>query len=152
MNPEVEQINDTQDIIPQVQEVKVDISPDQPVLLTPYSTTSQSSEQWRRIGERVSAFLAELPDYLTDFFSEYRRPLVTIGLVIAAFISVKLTLAILDSINDIPLLAPTFELIGIAYATWFIYRYLWQASNRKELAENFDALKSRVLGENSTDL
>jgi hypothetical protein len=152
MNPEVEQINDTQDTIPPVQEVKVDISPDEPVLLTPYSTTSQSSEQWRRIGERVSAFLAELPDYLTDFFSEYRRPLITIGLVIAAFISVKLTLAILDSINDIPLLAPTFELIGIAYATWFIYRYLWQASNRKELAENFDALKGRVLGENSTKL
>lgn len=156
MNPEVK-IDDTQDTIPQVQEItvqeiKVDTSTDEPALITPYSATSQSSQQWRRVGERASAFLAELPDYLTDFFSEYRRPLVTIGLVVGAFISVKLILSILDSINDIPLLAPIFELIGIAYATWFIYRYLWQASNRKELSDSFEALKSRVLGENSTEL
>ncbi|NEQ28980.1 MAG: hypothetical protein F6K28_60575, partial [Microcoleus sp. SIO2G3] len=92
------------------------------------------------------------PDYVGEFFNEYKRPLITIGLVLGAFLSVKLLLAILDSINDIPLLAPTFELIGIAYSTWFVYRYLWQASNRKELADNFDSLKRRVLGGTGVDI
>ena len=54
--------------------------------------------------------MGNLPDYVSDFFKEYRRPIVTIGLIFAAFISVKLVLALLGAINEIPLLAPTFEL------------------------------------------
>jgi hypothetical protein len=71
---------------------------------------------------------------------------VTLGLIFGAVVSVKLTLALLDAINDIPLLAPTFELIGLAYTAWFIYRYLWKASTRQELSGDFNALKDQVLG------
>jgi CAAD domains of cyanobacterial aminoacyl-tRNA synthetase len=154
MNPEV-QVDDPQDLLPpEIEEVKVDINGGEPTTITAYTptTSSQSNEQWRQIGEKVSAFLAELPDYLTDFFSEYRRPLITIGLVLGGIVTVKLTLAILDSINDIPLLAPTFELIGVAYSAWFIYRYLLRASNRKELTEDFNLLKEQVLGNRSSNV
>ena len=107
---------------------------------------NQSSEQWRQIGERVSYFLAQLPDLVSEFFGEYKRPLITLGLLFGGIVSVKLTLAILDAINDIPLLAPTFELIGIAYSAWFIYRYLLKAENRQELSQEIDSLKKQVVG------
>jgi hypothetical protein len=114
----------------------------------PESTTLPEEEnpQFQAILDKFSAVLANLPDYVTDFFKEYKRPLVTVGLILAAFVSVKLLLAILDAINEVPLLAPTFELIGLSYSAWFVYRFLLKDVNRQELAENFTSLKDQVLG------
>ncbi|HEY9737803.1 MAG TPA: CAAD domain-containing protein, partial [Trichocoleus sp.] len=70
----------------------------------------------------------------------------TIGLLFASIISVKLVLAVLGAINEIPLLSPTFELIGLTYSGWFVYRYLLRASNRQELVEDINSLKDQVLG------
>lgn len=108
--------------------------------------STPSSEQWKQVGDRVSAFLADLPEYLTDFFGEYRRPIITISLIIGSLIAVKLLLAILAAINDIPLLSSLFELVGMGYSAWFIYRYIWRAENRQELSSDFDALKQQILG------
>jgi hypothetical protein len=125
-------------------EVKVDV----PGSLTTKALppASESPDQWRQFGEQISAFLSELPDYLGEFFSEYQRPLITIALLLGGFVTFKLTLAILDAINDIPLLAPIFELVGIGYTGWFVYRYLLRASNRQELSQEFKSLKGQVLG------
>ena len=59
---------------------------------------------------------------------------------------VKVVLAVIDALNDIPLLAPTFELVGIAYSAWFVNRYLLQASHRQELAQEIEKLKGKVVG------
>lgn len=150
MNPEVKQseFTDTSspEFVAEAGNQQVEVSVDEPGTLTMLPPASTSSDQWREIGEKVSAFLASLPDYVTQFFNQYQRPLITLGLLLGGFISVKLTFAILDSINDIPLLAPTFELIGIAYSAWFIYRYLLRAENRQELAEDIESLKDQVVG------
>ncbi|XP_025819868.1 protein CURVATURE THYLAKOID 1A, chloroplastic-like isoform X2 [Panicum hallii] len=39
------------------------------------------------------------------------------------------------------------ELVGLGYSGWFVYRYLLFQENRKELANNFDALKKRITGD-----
>lgn len=109
-------------------------------------STSTTNEQWKQVGDKISAFLADLPEYLTDFFGEYRRPIITVSLIIGALIAVKLLLAILDAINDIPLLSSLFELVGMGYSAWFIYRYVWKAENRQELASDFNSLKQQILG------
>lgn len=117
-----------------------------PLVKVESTSTNETTEQLKQIWERVYTFLASLPEYLSEFFGEYKRPLVTLGLIFGAVVSVKLTLALLDAINDIPLLAPTFELIGLAYTAWFVYRYLWKASTRQELSTDFNVLKDQVLG------
>jgi hypothetical protein len=150
MDPEVKQDATSPEFV--ADEINVDISADDSGTLTPIPVRqSQTNEQWREMGEKASLFLAELPNYFSEFFGEYRRPIVTVGLVIGAVIATKLVLAILDSINDIPLLSPTFELIGLGYSAWFVYRYLLRASNRKELADDFNALKEQVLGNKVRD-
>lgn len=106
----------------------------------------QSNEQWRRVGTQVSVFLAQLPDYIGNFFNEYKQPIITVLLILAGIITVKVVLAVLDALNDIPLLAPTFELIGIGYSAWFVNRYLLRASRRQELSQEIDALKQQVIG------
>lgn len=114
--------------------------------ITKLQPSMQSQDQWLKYGEQVSGFLATLPDYLGTFFNRYKQPLITVGLLVAAIISVRVVLAILDALNDIPLVAPTFELIGIGYSAWFVYRYLLKASNRQELTSEIAALKSQVVG------
>lgn len=108
--------------------------------------STSTNDQWKQVGEKISAFLADLPDYLTDFFGEYRRPIITISLILGALIAVKLLLAILDAINDIPLMSSLFELVGMGYSAWFVYRYIWKAENRQELASDFSSLKQQILG------
>lgn len=123
----------------------VDISSEEAGVLV-QTSTEQFDEQWQSIGKKVSAILEDLPTYISDFVSSYNRPIVTVSLIVALIITIKVLLAILDTINSIPLLSLLFELVGIGYSAWFVYRYLLTASTRKEFAEAFDALKQQVLG------
>lgn len=105
-----------------------------------------SDAQWQRIGTQVSEFLAQLPEYIGRFFNQYKQPIISLGLIFAAIITVKIVLAVIDALNDIPLLQPTFELIGIGYTAWFVNRYLLQASRRQELSDEIEKLKQQVVG------
>ena len=120
-----------------------------PGIMVPQSESPSTDQPWQEWIEPVADFITQLPDYLGKFFSDYKQPLTIVGLAILGLITAKLTLAILDAINDIPLLAPVFELVGIGYTGWFIYRYLWQKSTRDELWGEFDSLKAQVMGKNS---
>ena len=129
----------------QADSVTVKISPDTSGSMTPISTDS-TNEQWQEVGAKVSDFIADLPAYLSDFFGEYKRPIITISLVLASLIAVKLLLAILSAINDLPLISSLFELVGMGYSAWFVWRYLLKASDREQLGSDFSTLKSQVLG------
>jgi threonine/homoserine/homoserine lactone efflux protein len=70
-----------------------------------------------------------------------------VALVLTAIITLKVAIAVLDAINDIPLLSPTFELIGIGYVTWFVLRYLAKSQTRQELNKKIQSFKQEILGE-----
>jgi hypothetical protein len=106
----------------------------------------EPESQWQQISRQISQFLEQLPEYLGNFFQNYKQPLTTVALILTAIITAKVVLALLDAINDIPLLSPFFELVGISYATWFISRYLLKASTRQELADEIQSLKNQFLG------
>ncbi|PZV11377.1 MAG: hypothetical protein DCF22_14630 [Leptolyngbya sp.] len=124
----------------------VGLASDDPLLLPPGDSSSDVKQQLNQAGESVSKFLAGLPEYLSDFFSEYRRPLITLGLLFGGILAVKMTLALLDAVDDIPLLAPVLQLIGLGYSAWFIYRYLLKASTRQELGQELGELKDQIVG------
>ncbi len=108
--------------------------------------SSETVEQMKRVTAQVVDKLGYLDKYFGEFFQEYKRPLIALGLFFGLFLAIKLTLAVLEAINDVPVLAPMFELIGLLYSGWFVYRYLYKASNRSELASEMNALKEQVLG------
>ena len=111
--------------------------------------TADTMEQVKEVTAQVVDKLGDLDKYFGEFFQEYKRPLIALGLFFGLFLSIKLTLAVLEAINDVPVLAPMFELIGLLYSGWFIYRYLLQASNRSELVSEMNGLQDQVLGRNS---
>ena len=114
--------------------------------LTAETPTADTVKTVKRVTAQMVDKLGELDKYFGEFVREYKRPLIALGLFFGAFLAVKLTLAVLEAINDVPVLAPLFELIGLIYSGWFVYRYLLKASNRSELASEMSALKDQVLG------
>ncbi|AFZ23997.1 hypothetical protein Cylst_1726 [Cylindrospermum stagnale PCC 7417] len=106
----------------------------------------ESEAQWQQIGRQVSDFLAQLPEYIGSLFNKYKQALLSLAVILSALITVKVVLAVLDAINGIPLLSPTFELIGIGYVTWIIFRYLIKAETRRELAEKLGFFKKEIVG------
>ena len=54
---------------------------------------------------------------------------------------------VVGAINSIPILPKVMELVGLGYSSWFVYRYVLYKDSRKELLEQFDALKDKVSGE-----
>ncbi|TAG69896.1 MAG: hypothetical protein EAZ23_25055 [Oscillatoriales cyanobacterium] len=137
--------DDTQTI---TEVVTVDLVSDQPGVITTMTSETPGSQS-QDIKDQILTILSELPAYLSTFFVEYQKPLVTIGLILAGAISIKVTLGVLDALNDVPLVAPFFELIGIGYTGWFVYRYLLNATSRKELLTEIDSLKEQVVGQDS---
>lgn len=113
---------------------------------------SEPENQLQEFGQQVSDFLANLPENIGRFFSDYKKPIINIGLFLAAIVTVKVVLAILDAINEIPLLSPTFELVGISYSTWFTFRYLLKDSTRQELSANIQSLNKQTFGSNISEM
>lgn len=112
-------------------------------------TTANSTPEWQQQVQPVVDVIAKLPNYIGQFFADYQQPLLVILLFIVAFITVKVTFAVLGAINGVPLLSPVFELVGLGYTGWFIYRYLLRASTRQELSSEFNNLKAQVVGNNT---
>lgn len=108
--------------------------------LTPSSTAKQLQMQGRQIGNNIVAFFTELPQNIRSFWQQYKQPITNILLILLGLIAVRVLFAVLAALNSIPLLAPTFQLIGIFYSVWFIYRYLRTKSNREELASKLQSL------------
>lgn len=109
----------------------------------------ESNDQFQQMKQQFNRFLKGSPGFLTDFFEKYKQPLLSVGLILLVLVSIRLLSGVLDSLNDIPLVAPTFELIGLGYSVWFAYRYLLSAKNREELARLSKSAKEYVFGQDN---
>jgi hypothetical protein len=109
-------------------------------------TTDDFNRQWRQLGEKISVFLAYLPTNVVEFFNRYQKPILSLALLATVIIVVKVVLAVLGALGDVPLLSSTFELIGIGYSWWFVNRYLLKASDREQLFQELRGAKQEIVG------
>ncbi|KVI07114.1 protein CURVATURE THYLAKOID 1A, chloroplastic-like isoform X1 [Cynara cardunculus var. scolymus] len=63
-----------------------------------------------------------------------------------AAVGVWLSSTVVNAINSVPVVPKFMELIGLGYTGWFIYRYLLFKSGRKELADDIEVLKKKIIG------
>jgi len=124
-------------------EVKV---PTPPVIEINVSDESAAETQWQQFGKQISELLDRLPDSVGNFYKDYQRPLTVVGVIIASIIALKVLSGVLDTFNEIPFFESFFQLIGIIYSGWFIYRYLLNAGTRQELWQIIDDYKAQVFG------
>lgn len=63
-----------------------------------------------------------------------------------ALLALWIASSIVGAFNSIPLLPKLFELVGLVYSAWFVYRYLLFKSSREELVRDIDDLKDKITG------
>ncbi|MBD2328936.1 CAAD domain-containing protein [Alkalinema sp. FACHB-956] len=114
--------------------------------LAQLSSSNETSEQVKEVLSVAYEILSNLPERLGEFFTEYKQLMVTLGLIFGSIVAVKLTLALLAALNEIPLVEPVLELIGLGYSTWFIIRFMLKAEKRQEFYVKFNDTKDQVLG------
>ena len=143
-------IQDTETKTNQVQKTTTAINSEVGGMITP-SKPPSGEQPWQEWVDVAFDFLSEVPEQLGSFFADYKQPLITLGLIITAAITVYVTLSVLDAIDNIPLLSPILELVGLGYTIWFVSRYLLKASSREEFLAEFNSFKQQVVGEQSKD-
>jgi CAAD domains of cyanobacterial aminoacyl-tRNA synthetase len=132
--------------------VNVEVSPDNVLLSSePPDTydapTSDSGEEtWEEIQVKATRFFANLPENAANFFKNNRQSFNTLGLILLAFLGIRVLFAVLDAIDDIPFMAFVLRLVGFVYLTQFVWRYLMRASDRQELAQKIETVKTDLLG------
>lgn len=112
----------------------------------------ETNAQLRQISNSFSSFLAHFPAYLSRFFETFKLPIISLGLIFATIVALKVIFAVVDALNGIPLFSVFFEFIGISYAAWFVYRYMLKAETRQELAAKIQSFKQEIVGESSSEL
>jgi hypothetical protein len=120
---------------PSVTQPKVEVYP-----------SGSSTVDFQTIKGKVVTFLENLPQNTVNFFQSNQKPLISLGLILALLITLKITAGLLNILNEIPLVKPLFEAIGVSYSGWFLYRYLLWSSTRKELWQKVDTAKTDILG------
>lgn len=94
----------------------------------------------------VADSINELPKNFSEFVLDYRSFLAVLGYGTLAIVSVYICSAVIDAIEDIPIIAPLFEIVGLGYVIWFIWRYLFTVSRRQDFKQEVDSIKVNLLG------
>lgn len=89
---------------------------------------------------------SSVPPSAAEGWQQYKKPAVVLGLIFALILLAKVVLTILDAVDDLLLISPLLQLIGIGYTGWFIYRYLLRAGDRQEFLQQVSELKQQVMG------
>ncbi|MFZ9738273.1 MAG: CAAD domain-containing protein [Prochlorotrichaceae cyanobacterium] len=106
--------------------------------------SAEPDNDWQQVFAQFSKYISL--DVISSVFEQYKQVIIVVLLFLGAIVTVKVTLAVLDVVHEIPLLAPFLELVGLGYSVWFTYRYLWEAEKRVELVQEFNKIKNQVLG------
>lgn len=87
------------------------------------------------VWKQIVTIFAELPDQFNYFFQKYGQGF-TVGVsLIGVVIAFKILTTILGALHSLPLVSPTFQLIGLFYSLWFIYRNIILSDQREVLLE-----------------
>ena len=115
-------------------------------VLAPMTSEEDSTAELKAMLGKGVEVVSNLDTILGDFFSEYRQLIVSLGLGFGSIVAVKLTLALLSALNEIPLVEPILELVGLGYTAWFVTRFMLKSEKRQEFYAKFTDTKDAVLG------
>jgi hypothetical protein len=96
--------------------------------------------------ELISAFLEKLSAFQPQTLDRLLPVLRIIGLSVLAGIGLKITAAVLGSINELPLLGRLLELVGLVSAVQFLSRNALQQQKRASLLARIEKIRTDLLG------
>ena len=103
-------------------------------------------EEPNKMEEQFRNIFSNFPDYINQLYQEYKIQLQVVFFLALAILTVKLLASFVQALNRIPILSISFELIGMGYLLWFVYRYLLNQDNRQELLDKIEDIRTEIIG------
>ena len=106
-------------------------------------------EQPNKIKEQFINIFFNFPDYINQLYQQYQGQLKLFGWLALVILTFTFMAVVIEALDGIPILSIIFELIGVIYLVWFVYRYLLKRSNRQELLDKIENIKREIFGKPS---
>jgi len=85
--------------------------------------------------------------YLQRFFSDFRRPAITLALLFALFVALQILSSVLRTLDHIFLVGGLLKLIGVGYTAWFVTQNLLYAPKRQQTWSRLNHWRQEIIGE-----
>ena len=112
-------------------------------LPTPNPVVTEVKDFWTTMRPLLEAPL----EYLGSFFTDVRRPAITLLWIGAGAVSLKLAIALVDAVDDVPVFGSLMELTGIWFTYRFVSKNLLTSRDRSQLVEKYKAWQSDIFGQ-----
>jgi hypothetical protein len=127
-------------------EAKIEASLEESGSLAPLTEGDDSTAEIKAMLSKGVEVVSNLDSILGKFFTEYKQLIISLGLLFGVIVSIKMTLALLSALNEIPLVEPILEIVGLGYSAWFVTRFMLKSEKRQEFYAKFSDTKEQVLG------
>ncbi|MEL6816964.1 MAG: CAAD domain-containing protein, partial [Cyanobacteria bacterium J06598_3] len=95
----------------------------------------------------ILQFLDQPTRYFDNFFVDYKKPALSLAILLGVGMTYKVLHSMLLAINDVPGLAGIFQLVGIAYSVQFGTRKFLKGDRRDRVIAELREMWSEVSGE-----
>lgn len=100
----------------------------------------------QQVWDKIAWFLSKLPDGIGKTLKNNEKPIVLLSLIFGILIVLQIVLAVIDTIDNTPIVSQTFRLIGLGFSLWFIARYIISWNGRQQLGNLYQQFKTEVVG------
>ncbi len=94
----------------------------------------------------ISAFLEHPARYFDNFFADYKKPVLSLSVLLGIGVTYKVLDSMLDAIDELPLLAGLFQLVGLIYTIRFGVKKVATAEKRAQVVADLQQLWAEVSG------
>ncbi|MBE9062893.1 valine--tRNA ligase [cf. Phormidesmis sp. LEGE 11477] len=105
---------------------------------------------WEKALDAVLQFLDEPVKYFQLFFSDYKKPALSLAIILGTVITYRVLDSMLDSIDEVPGLRGLFQLVGLFYVGRLGVRRLFKAEARDRTFAELKEIWSRIAGDRTS--
>ncbi|MBD2436035.1 CAAD domain-containing protein [Nostoc sp. FACHB-110] len=95
----------------------------EPGSLAKISKANAAHPQASNNGSKISDFWQQLPKRIVEFCREYQLQVMSFAVLVVMLVGLRFVVAVINTVNQLPVVATFFELVGIGYVSWFVSRY-----------------------------
>ncbi|MEO1394185.1 MAG: valine--tRNA ligase [Cyanobacteria bacterium J06634_5] len=111
---------------------------------------SEEDSTWQQISVAILRFLDQPTSYFDNFFVDYKKPALSLAILLGTGMTYKVLHSMLLAIDDVPGLAGLFQIIGLVYSVQFGTRKFLKGDRRDRVIAEFRELWSEVSGDPSS--
>ena len=102
---------------------------------------------WQKGVRAVLQFLDQPGRYFDNFFVDYKKPALSLAVLLGVGMTYKVLDSILDSVESVPGLGALFQIIGIGYTTQFVARRVIKGEKRDRVINELQQTWTEIAGE-----